>query len=212
MNAPARSYNLNAEAAKQADSMGNRITETGKYIGTFTRAEAINSKKGTEGIEFTFATNSGQSADFLTLWTFNTDGKELFGLKTLNALMTCMRVKTMAPTQGQVEKWDNGQKVKVMATLFPDLMGKQVGVLLQREPYEKQDGTTGYKFNIFAAFDAQSEMMASEILDKAGSPEKLGKLVATLQDRPMQKQAAGAAPAASGGAGRFDDMADDIPF
>lgn len=207
----ARTYNLNTEAAKSADQMGNRITETGKYIGKFVSAEAITSTKQTEGIEFSFVANDGRSADFLTLWTYNNEGKELYGLKTLNALMTCMRVKGITPQPGTVEKWESGGKVKKQATVFPDLMGKPIGVLLQREPYEKKDGSTGYKFNIYAAFDAASEMMASEILDKSTKADKLGKLVAGLTDRKMSAPMAPAGPQGAH-AGHFDDLDQDIPF
>jgi len=207
----ARTYALNTEAAKSADQMGNRITETGKYIGKFVSAEAITSTKQTEGVEFSFLATDGRSADFLTLWTYNNEGKELFGLKTLNALMTCMRVKNIAPQPGTVQKWENGGKVTKQTTIFPDLMSKPIGVLLQREPYEKKDGSTGYKFNIYAAFDAASEMMASEILDKSTKADKLGKLVAGLTDRKMSAPMAPAGPQGAP-AGHFDDLDQDIPF
>jgi hypothetical protein len=206
-----RSYNLNPEQAKQADNVGLRIADSGKYIGVFTRAEAITSKNDTEGIEFAFKATSNQEADFLTLWTHNKEGKEIYGLKQLNALMTCMKVRTLAPAQGQVEKWIDGAKAKVSATIYPELMGKKIGLLLQREEYQKNDGTIGSKFSIYACFDADTELVASEILDKVVSPVKLPKILATLKDRPMQARPAGGAPAASSTAG-LAEMADDIPF
>lgn len=208
-----RSYNLNPEQAKQADNVGNRITETGKYIGTFTKAESIKSKSQTEGIEFAFQSVNGQSADFLTIWTYNNEGKEIFGLKQLNAIMTCLKVKTITPTDGLVEKWEGGAKAKVPATIYPELMGKKIGVLLQREEYFKADGSTGNKFNIYACFDAESEMVASEILERATVAAKLPKILATLKDRPAQVRnnaPTGAAPSKTGGT--FDELDDDIPF
>lgn len=208
-----RSYNLNPEQAKQADNVGNRITETGKYIGVFTKAESIKSKSQTEGIEFSFQSSGGQSADFLTIWTYNKEGQEIFGLKQLNAIMTCLKVKTITPTDGQVEKWEGGSKAKVPATIYPELMGKKIGVLLQREEYFKADGSTGKKFNIYACFEPESEMVASEILERATVAAKLPKILATLKDRPAQARSAapaGAAPAKTGGA--FDELDDDIPF
>lgn len=207
-----RSYNLNAEQAKQADNVGMRITETGKYIGVFTRAEAIKSKQDTEGIEFSFKSASGQEADFLTLWTHDASGKEVYGLRMLNAIMTCMRVKSIAPAQGQVEKWDGSARAKVSATVYPELMGKQIGLLLQREAYEKADGSIGHKFNIFACFEAGSELMASEILGQIAKPEKLAKVAATLGDRPMKKKPGGHATTPNGDPGGFSTMPDDIPF
>lgn len=171
-----RSYTLDTNAARQANA-NSYIDTTGKYKGVFTRAEAITSKKGTEGIEFTFKSDEKQTADFLTLWTYNKDGQELYGLKVLNALMTCMSVRELQPSQGQVPKWDGGTR---NATVFAALMNKPVGVLLQKEEYEKDDGSIGYKFNIFAPFHAQSEMTAKEILDKATKPEGLANMLSRL--------------------------------
>ncbi len=206
-----RTYDLNPEQAKQAESA--RITETGKYVGVFTAAYGTESQKHTEGIEFAFKTDDGRTADFLTLWTYNADNKELFGLKVLNALMTCARVKRLAPAAGTIDKWENGQRVKVAAQVFPDLTNKRVGLLLQREEYRKQDGSTGNKFNIVGAFDAESEMTASEILAKASKPEKLAGMVASLRDKLLvgggSAGSHSSAPAENGGGGFPDD---DIPF
>jgi len=213
-----RSYDLNPEQAKQAESA--RIVETGKYVGVFTAAYGAESQKGTEGIEFAFKTDDGRTADFLTLWTYNTDGKELFGLKVLNAVMTCLRAKKITPQNGVVEKWENGQRVPVQVQVFNDLTNKRVGLLLQREEYRKQDGSTGSKFNIVGAFDAESEMTASEILTKATRPEKLAGMVAALRDKLLPAGAGGSAGGSrsqGGGYGSapsngFEDMDDDIPF
>ncbi len=207
----ARSYSLNPESAKQANT-SNRITETGKYIGKFTRAESVTSKQGTEGIEFTFESDDGQTADFLTLWTVNKDGKEIFGLKMVNAIMTCLRAKSISGTEAMIEKFENGAKHKVSATVYPDLMGKHIGLLLQREEYEKQNGDTGNKFNIYACFDAATNMTASEILDRATTSDQLGKIAATLRDKPMQKRAGPKQSSAPPSGGDFDDFKDDIPF
>lgn len=209
-----RSYNLNAEQAKGAESRANRITESGQYTGRFTRAESVTSKKNTEGVEFAFEAENGQSADFLNLWTYNVDGKELFGLKMLNAIMTCMRVKTLTPQQAQVEKWSQEAdgKVKVVATVYPDLMNKSIGLLLQKEAYAKQDGSVGYKFNVYGCFEPGTGMVASEILEKASKGEKLGRIAATLKDKPLDGSAPRAAAAPVATAGAFSDMDDDIPF
>lgn len=209
----ARSYNLNPEHAKSADSGGNRITETGKYIGKFIRAEAVTSKQKTEGLEFTFVSNAGQEADFLSCWTYNVEGKELFGLKVLNALMTCMKVRSIAPSEATIEKFDNGEKKQVKTTIFRDLMDKPIGLLLQREAYEKNNGAEGYKFNIVGCFEASTELTASEILDKKTTPERLGRMVASLKDKPASKRSGSSHPNAPGNDGGADNgFSDDIPW
>lgn len=211
----ARSYDLNTKSAAAADNTMSRIDETGKYVGTLTRAEAVTSKQGTEGVEFSFRADDGATADFLTLWTYNRAGDELPSLKVLNAMMTVLRVKTIRPTQGQVEKWDpdSRSREKVAATIFPELTGKRIGLLLQREEYEKQNGDVGSKMNLYSVFDADSELTASEILSRRTQPEVLAKMVATLRDKPLKGRStvtrqATTAPAGNGDA--FDD--DDIPF
>lgn len=208
----ARSYNLNPEQARQANT-NNRITETGRYVGRFTKAESVTSKQGTEGIEFSFESNEGQTVDYLTLWTINKDGKEIFGLKMVNAIMTCLRVKTMSEQQAMIEKFENGSKQKVSATVFPELMNKPIGVLLQREEYEKKDGSVGSKMNIYACFDAASNKTAAEILDNAPA-EQLDKIAGALRDKPIQARAqTQSSPAVQREAGSdFADFESDLPF
>ena len=180
-------YTLNPEAAKQADNMFSRIEEKGKYLGTLTRAEQIVSKKGSKGVDFSFKTDTGATADYLTVWTHNGEGKQLQGFNTLMAIMTCLRVKELKAEQGEVEKYDNDEKkrVKVQAPLFKALMNKPVGLLIHMEEYEKTAGGTAWKPAISAPFDAD-EYTASEILNKAKQPETLAKMVQALRDRPLK--------------------------
>lgn len=209
-----RTYNLDTKQAAAADNTISRIDETGKYTGTLTRAEAVTSKQGTDGVEFSFRADDGSTADFLTLWTHNSDGDELPSLKALNAIMTVLRVKTITPTPGHVERWDSDsrQRVKAAATIFPELTGKRVGLLLQREEYEKRDGSIGSKMNIFGVFDADSELTASEILARKTQPETLSRMVAALRDKPL-KHKIGNVSAPAGSPPQSDAFGDDdIPF
>lgn len=207
-----RSYDLNTAAASQAD--GSYISETGKYIGTFTRAEAVSSRNKSDGIEFNFKSNAGLSADFLSLWTHNDKGEELPSFKTVNAIMTCMRVKAIKPTQGKVEKYnkDTRQREVQEATIYADLMNKPVGVLLQK--VWRSDVPDKYKFEIAGVFEASTELTASEILAKATQPTKLGFMVLGLKDKE-EKPRNGAMNSFSGvvGSNSFGgDFDSDIPF
>lgn len=207
-----RAYTLDTKAATQADNIVSRIDQTGKYIGTLTRAESVVSRQETEGVEFSFKADDGASADFLTLWTYKASGEALPSLKTLNAMMTVVRVKSLTPTAGQVEKWDSGsgQRGKFPATIFPELTNKRIGLLLQREEYEKRDGSIGAKVNIVGCFDPESELTASEILARKTEPETLARMVAALRDKPMK--GARQAATAQHDDGGMADMDDDIPF
>lgn len=204
-------YSLNTEAAKAADTMNNRLDETGKYIGVFTRAEAVTSKKGAVGIDLSFKSDDGRTADFLSVWTHGKDGNEIYGYKQLMAIMTCLRVKQLTKTPGTVKKYDkaSGGIAEFQADIYPELTGKQIGLLLQREAYVKNDGSEGHKLNIAGAFEAGSELTASEILGKKTTPELLAKMTSALKDKPLSSR-----PAAATSTGSADDGfdGDDIPF
>ena len=96
-------YQLDTKAAKQADQLFARIEEKGKYMGVITRAESIQSKKGTKGVGISFKTDTGSTADYLDFWTINNEGKQLAGYNLLMAIMTCLRVKGLTATTGEIE-------------------------------------------------------------------------------------------------------------
>lgn len=207
-------YSLDTNAAKQADNINARIEEKGKYLGILTRAEPITSKKGSQGVDMSFKAEHGATADYLTIWTHNTDGKQLQGFNTLMAIMTCLRVKSLKAEPTEIEKYDQDQqkRVKVLTPAFRELMNKPFGLLMHMEEYEKTAGGTAWKPSISGAFD-KDEFTASEILNKAQKPETLGKMVAALRDRPLKKSAASpqAYTSENPGAG-MPDFSDDIPF
>jgi hypothetical protein len=203
-----RSYNLDPKSAAAAGA-ANYISETGKYIGTFTRAEIITSRAGTEGVEFSFTDQSGLRCDYLSLWTYNKDGEPLPSLKVLNAIMACLRLRTLDPQPISVTRHDGTTE---QANGFPALTGKPIGVLLQREAYIKNNGDEGYKFNLFAPFDAATELTAGEILAKKSQPEQLAKMIAVLKDKPLSGNKANGTTAVKSSSQSFDNMDDDIPF
>ncbi len=209
------SYTLDPNAAKAADAINARIEKTGKYLGTFTRAEPVTSKKGTKGVDFSFKADTGESADYLTLWTHNGEGKQLQGFNVLMAIMTCLQVRNIAEEVGTVEKYDQEQKkrIQVDVPLFKELMGKPIGLLLQMEEYAKTAGGTAWKPSFFGVFN-KDEFTASEILNKSKAPETLAKMVLALRDRPLKGSIpVAAAPSATPhDAGSFNDFEDDLPF
>jgi hypothetical protein len=200
-------YRLNPTNAKQVGQPG-RIDERGAYTGIFTRAEHIVSQKGTNGIEFSFKSDDGRTSDYLTIWIASAGGEELYGKKILDALMTCLRTKSLTSIDGTVRKYDRaaGGEVTATATIFPDLMNKPIGVLLVREEYAKSDGTSGWKMSIAGCYEAATEKTPREVLDNlpAGSLEKI---VATLRDRPLKNK-----PVAQSTRTDVADFDDDVPF
>lgn len=190
-------YKLDPNAACEADSFGAYLSETGKYVGKFTRAEKLVSKnKGTNGIGFTFESAGKQSTRF-DVWTMDAQGKHLGGFKALNAIMACMSLRSLEAIAGNVERynWDTQQKETVQAEVFPALTGPDVGLVLQKTEYEKmrdglKTGETGWRLELVAPFRAADEFTASEILDRKTKPEKLASVIATLADRPLKNRPA----------------------
>lgn len=209
-------YTLDTDAAKQADSGNGRINETGKFIGMFVKAKKVISKQGTEGIEFSFEANNGQSADYLTVWTINKEGKQIYGFKQLMALMTCLKVRSIDAKAGEIEEYDSVSRQMVMhkAEIYPTLMNKPIGVLLQMEEYEKKDGAVGEKPSFAGFFDPQTEQVAVEILEKSEA-RILEKLVGQLVPVKKLKGSRNSAPQAgtySSGGPAFDDSIPFAPF
>ena len=209
-------YALNTTDARKADQRGGFINETGKYVGKFTRAEDIATDKGTKGIDFSFLANDGRKTRF-ALYTEKADGQKIgIGHGFVMAMMTCLKLRGIRATTTQVPKWDAGANAEVItnAQCFADLMGKPIGVLLEKESYTKSDGGDGTRMVLAGVFQAETELMASEILDNKVQPQQLSKVIDTLRDRRAKPQAGQrSVPAArTGSSPGFDDMDDDIPF
>ncbi|MFL6141706.1 MAG: hypothetical protein ACJ72N_07525 [Labedaea sp.] len=211
-------YLLNPEAARAGDNVGGYISESGKYVGKFLRAEKLVAKeKQTDGIGFTFRAEDGREARF-DAWTQKADGTALPGLNTINALMTCLQLRELRATPQRVKRYDyeQQQNVEQVVPCFDALMNTDIGVLLRAEEYEKMQGgqptgETGWKMNLYAVFQAKTGLMATEILARRTSPEMLNSVLLSLKDKPLRKKAAPAsAPASAPGSVPFLD--DDVPF
>ena len=216
-------FTLDPTAARQADQRNGRITESGKYVGSLTRAEFITSKTGTKGVEFSFAVDENTNADYLTVWTDKADGTALSGRKSIMALLACLKLRGARLGKVSVEKYDRDQGKRVTATIegYPDMMGKPIGVVLQKELYTSNQGDDKERVNIVTWFCAETERTAAEILDKAVDPEQLPKLMAWLADHPEKdsrvKPGSRTIPdaprrPAPKPAQNFDDLDVDIPF
>jgi len=212
---------LNATLAQAADNIASGIKESGKYIGTITRAEKLVSKdKGTEGLGLSFKSDTGQTADYLDIYHTKSNGETLSGLKTVNAILCCAKVAEAAEGPIKVEKWDKqaGARVSAQVTGYPALIGKRIGLLLQRVLETDQNGKDRDKVQIFAVFNAETELTASEMYAKKTSPERLSSMLVALMAKPVRDNrthgARTSGGASSGGYdGRFDSVPDDdAPF
>lgn len=214
---------LNANDARQGDTVSNIIRETGEYVAVITRAEKLLSKNGVEGVGLSIRTDDGASANYLDLYTIKPDGTKLRGYHLVQALLCCTRVKNADEGRITFEKWDSNERrlVPIQGDGYPALMGKRVGVFLQQELQIHQvTGETVDRLNLIGVFEASTGLTATEILDgktKAERAEKYRQIIAKTPIRDSRKngKSAPTKPAATPSqpvSGRDTDFDDDIPF
>lgn len=216
----ARGFNLDPNAAREANVGGKRITDTGKYIGTITVAFYESNQNGTESVNIMFKSDAGQEAGPLNIYTHNGSGQELSGYKLVNAIMTCCQVRSLSTKLANVDLYDFDTKAMVtkQKEVYQELTGKKIGFVLQQEEYEKRDNSVGTRLIVAAPFEAGTERMAIEILDKKQQPEQLGRLMEYIAKSPIRKlrnQRSGAATGNGYGSqppAGYDDFDDSIPF
>ena len=210
-------FELNTNDAREGDSAkGGWINKTGGYTGKFTMAMLTESSKGTKGVEFTFESDIGQSANYLTIWIENNKGVKLPGFKHMNALMMVagVRVLTATKTVAKVYDFDQKKVIDKEVIAYPEIINIPIGVVLQRELYTKNNGTDGDRMNIYTFFESSTGRSASERIDSANA-EAIATLVERLEDKDSRGQNGGAtspATTSSSAATAAVDFDDDIPF
>ena len=211
-----QSYSLDPNMARQADEKSGRIEETGAFTGRIKYAIATKSPGGAEGIELHFESNDRRDAR-VTVWTYKKDGSvNESGMRLINAIMTCVMTKQLTPTEGNAEVYDfaTSSRVNKRVTLFPELQ-KPVGFVFQLAPeeYEKNgEIKVANRLEIYAAYNVQTEMTASEILSKSATAEKLQQMLASVKDKAVKKYKPKNGNAAQASAAHVDEFEDDIPF
>lgn len=210
-------YTRDDQLAVQPESnFGGKIEDSGAYIGRLTLAKERTAKTGTKGIEFTFEADDGRMARYLTLWVTRANGEKIeYPYSLLSALMTCLDVKSIDSTLETVDEWNpaSGMWEPTGAQVFPVLMNKPIGVLLQREE-RLWEGKTYVSMKIVQFFDPRDRSTPAEIISGNRAGQALEKMVGNLRESVVRADAppAHAAPAggSSGSLADIDD--DDVPF
>lgn len=215
----ARSYALDTQAAKEANTGGKRIAETGKYQGKISAAFYEKNQRGTEIVNIMFISDAGQECGPLSLYTHNGSGDTLAGYKMLNAIMTCCKVKALSWKNEAIDlyDYDEGKVVKKTKECCVELKGKPIGLVLQQEEYQKSNGDIGERMVISAPFEAVTELMAAEILGQQKIASALGNYMEYIAKNPvrkLRKQGGQSTPSNSvpQPAQDFDDFDSDVPF
>ena len=209
---------LNANEARKADNFSTIIRESGKYVGTITRAQKLLSRNNVEGVGLSFKTDEGESASYLDLYTIKPGGEQLRGFTIVQSILCCTRVKNADEGPITFDVWDRDARsmVKTTETGYPALMGKRIGLVLQRELGTNQNtGEDTDRLQIVGVFEATTGLTSSEILDGKTKPERIERVLRMIQANPVRDvrkhspvKATPIKPAAPDSA-PFDD---DIPF
>lgn len=212
------SLSLNPDEARKADNFSSVIRESGKYIGTITRAQKLLSKKDVQGLGLSFKTDDGASANYLDLYTVKPNGDVLRGYNIVQALLCCLRIRDAQEGNITFERWDRneGGMIEVTEEGYPALMGKRVGLILQKElATHSITGADTERMNIVAVFEASTGLTASEILDKKTKAERIDQIEQMIMRNPVRdtrkyraKDVSPKAPPSNGDS----DWDDDIPF
>ena len=146
-------FNQQAAMASR-ESFG--ITESGAYVGKLS-AKFVHGSNGSQsaGIEFSLEGDQGK-LNYLTAWYQKKDGTcNDSGYNLVNAMMGLLKIQQL--TSKQVgEDW-----------ICPEFEGKQIGLVVQKEIYTKNDQSEGYKFEIVMPFSAQSRKTLKEAIANA---------------------------------------------
>lgn len=165
-------FTLNNEEAAKAGG-GDFITETGYYFGQIDKAEYVTAATGTRGIELSVSTDGGK-ANYLTMYYAKQDNSVINGGNNMiQAIMAVTGCQQLTAIQ------QNGQNG--VEHIAPELTGKQLGFVLQKVLYTKNDGTDGYKLQIVVVTNAQKQT-AKEMFEQKQA-EKVDKILLNLQDK-----------------------------
>jgi len=183
------SYEFDESSAMKAEA--GRIDTSGAYVCKIMKAEAQVSQGGTHGVMLAVSSEGNGEAEF-TLWTKKEDGTPVFGYNQLQSVMMLTGVRSLRGAKGKVSKWDNdtNERVEAEGTAFPDLVGKMVGLVLQKELYTTTSGKTAFRMNLSASFHYETRLTCSEMKERKVTPEKLERILARLKDKDSRKVSA----------------------
>lgn len=156
MNQP-MSFVWNTEAANLAKKAGatGGISETGAYEGFIISAIYTFGKDNSQSQALELSLDSdGAKANYLRINYIGKDGQQTFGMGLISALLWAAQVKSAQPEQVQTE---NGVEWHC-----PALIGKKVGLFLQKVLYTKNDGSDGYRFEVRHVFQPGSRRTYAE--------------------------------------------------
>lgn len=196
-------FSYNQESGVKAGA-SQYIAKSGAYVGgmtaKWTKSKSTDSKSAF--LEFSLKSPEGE-ANFLSVCYVKKDGTgNEIGENLINAIMGLLKVKSLTSSRSGNDD------------ICPELTGKQIGFVLQKVLYTKNDGSDGFKFEIKLPFSSGSRKTLREALDglPAGSVDSYA---ANLSDKDDRRHGAASAPQHSNSGQQrrpADEFEDDIPF
>ncbi len=176
--------NFNPDEARKADRFSNFIQSAGKFVGTITRAEKLLSRNSSPGLGLSFKADDGSTAAFLDIYTHKANGDVLMGFGIVQAILGCLKLRTAKDGPVTFETWDRKQKT---ADGYPDIQGKRIGLVFRKElQTDQRDGSDQERLIIVGVFQAETGLMATEILENKTKGELLQKLVDFVMANPVK--------------------------
>lgn len=196
------------ESAAKAGG-GEYLSDGGPCVCTITEAKYIKANTGSDGIEFSVETVNGLKGNFVKVYYAKQNGQQKEPIKSghslLNAIMGILRIQSLTAQRGANNEY-----------FCPELVGKKIGLFLQKVLYSKTQGGDGYKFEIAVPFNPVDRKTMREILD--GKPaQTIDRMHAAYKDKD-ERNPVGGQPGNSGygnypeAQGNHPDMDDYIPF
>lgn len=193
MNQPNYILSFDQTAAERA---GGASFDGGAHSGKIAEAKYVTAKSGTKGIELKFVSDGGQEFNYLTMYYSKSDNTPVkSGVNCLNAIMYFSGIPGITARQ-------QGNDY-----ICPELIGKRIGLFLQKRLYTKNDGSDGFDFSIRAPFAPDSRHTVKEATNKL-QPVAVASWIESYADVDERNKAG--VTATSGGNGMPDF--DDIPY
>ena len=187
---------FNSESAANAGTTGG-LTKGGDYLIGINQTLYELGNEQSSYLEFSGkAVDIGAEVNFLKLYMTQRNGKEHFESGFIDAMMGLGNIKELTEQLAVI----NGEnKVKV-----PQFTGKQYIFKLQREDYQKTDGSIGWSMKVLNVFDPATRKTYSEIMK--------GEEAKAILREPQDKLLIPRSNTGTSSGSTFAPIDDDLPF
>lgn len=190
-------YQLNVEGARKANlKTGGFIDKSGDYKCKIETAFWTNSNQQDSQSKFLvidFVVEGTEQKQTIELCYQKKDGtRNDFQADKIDGIMAALKLRSLTNKPRQLTRYDRvqGHDVTKNFECCPELEGKTIGILFQKEQDAYQDRNSGQwkevkKTNIYAVYQAETGLTPSEILDRVTQPKELESLKASLESNPL---------------------------